>query len=296
MILMRQCKLFTNLLIILLFLLPVHLSQQWHHENNNNLHPDSQSGLQILINCKPNYASETDFMFLLCSGDPRASFLEAYFFSLQGYSNPPEIKGRKKKKNTEEGEKRVVGEGERKEEREMKQSPRILLCALLCSTHLNQEKFCIFMAFSVSCNIKDNYILGWGTVAWQKVKILLKCQKAVFQFYTFLDDNSDPAHSKLCFPRVCDLGLGWAAGVTPSGCCHRGVNPAAMAPFWGLNVTSSHNKSSTTEKHLTMHFTGKLLTHFLPFWEAYFGIKLGRGPPLGKSLEEMLFSHPLSLG
>lgn len=134
MILMRQCKLFTNLLIILLFLLPVHLSQQWHHENNNNLHPDSQSGLQILINCKPNYASETDFMFLLFSGDPRASLLEAYFFSLQGYSNPPEIKGRKKKKkilgSRGEGEKRIVRERERKEEREMKQSPHILLCAL----------------------------------------------------------------------------------------------------------------------------------------------------------------------
>lgn len=70
------------------------------------------------------------------------------------------LKLRGEKKNTEEGEKRVVGEGERKEEREMKQSPRILLCALLCSTHLNQEKFCIFMAFSVSCDIKDNYILG----------------------------------------------------------------------------------------------------------------------------------------
>lgn len=43
-----------NLPIILLFLFPVHVFQHRHHKNNNNLHPDSQSGLQILINRKRN--------------------------------------------------------------------------------------------------------------------------------------------------------------------------------------------------------------------------------------------------
>lgn len=37
-------------------------------------------------------------MLLLRSRDLRASLLKAYFFSLRGYSNPSEVKGKKKKK------------------------------------------------------------------------------------------------------------------------------------------------------------------------------------------------------
>lgn len=111
-----------------------------------------------------------------------------------------------------------------------------------------------------------------------------------------LDDDSHLAPSKLCFTRGHGFGfrLSCRCSVTPSGCCHRtGVNPAATSPFWGLTVTSSHNKFSTaTGKHLTMHFLGKLLTHFLPFREAYFG-KRPECVPLGINITRNAFFTPL---
>lgn len=158
----------------------------------------------------------------------------------------------------------------------MKQSSHSkALCALLCSTYLNQEKLCVFMAFSVSSNIKDNYILSWGTVMWQNIKILLNCQKAVFQFSTFLVDDSDLAPSKLCSTRGCGFWLScWGALSHHWG--------AAPSPFWGLSVTSSHNKSSTTEKHLIMHFVGKPLTHFFSFLGNLLWDKARMCPPWDK--------------
>lgn len=117
----------------------------------------------------------------------------------------------------------------------------------------------------------------------------------MLQFYPFLHDDSDLVSSKLRFTR----GWVWVwaelqgCTVTPLGYCHRtGVNPAATSPFWGLTATSTHNKfSKTTEKHLTLHFLGKLLTHFLPFWEAYLGIKVGC-VPLGINIRRNGFVTP----
>lgn len=104
----------------------------------------------------------------------------------------------------------------------------------------------------------------------------------MFQFYPFLDDDSDLAPSKLRF--TCGWVWVWAelqgCTVTPLGCCHRtGVKPAATSPFWGLTVTTTHNKlSKTTEKTFDIALFRGVLTHFFPFWEAYFGIKVGCAP------------------